>query len=191
MNSEKHHPRQPLSAVVLIWLFITVLPVPSHAEEDGAQLAGQSTALTSIGVVDDLDAPPDPDDPGMGGGFDAVNYFQNILVEKVAECTKGVLKEFETWTRNQALVISRTVQASSSLLAYAALTDPTGVLELSYRFNASQKRARATLFFYSNDGKQHEPAAIKAFLKQYKVDSFEDRLRAAVACKQGLFREPV
>ena len=145
--------------------------------------AGIRTALTSVGAVDDTDAPPDPEDPGLGGGFDAENYFQNILVAKISDCTSGVLKEFVAWAQGQALSIDKTVKEPSSLLAYASLVTPPGVLELSYRFDSTQKRARATLYFYSTDGAQHEPMAIESLLKQYKVANLQDRVRVAIDCK--------
>ena len=145
--------------------------------------SGKRSPLTSIGVVQDADAPPDPDDPGAGGGFDAENYFQNILVGKVGECTAGVLKAFLSWSQAQTLSVPRTVQQPTALLAFTSLTAPPGVLELTYRFSTAQKRARATLFFYSADGAQHEPAAIEALLKKYKVATLQDDIRKAIACQ--------
>tara|TARA_R110001599_G_C12028121_1_gene639759 strand:+ start:252 stop:656 length:405 start_codon:yes stop_codon:yes gene_type:complete len=134
-------------------------------------------------VVQDVDAPPDPDDPGAGGGFDAENYFQNILVGKISECTAGVLKALLSWSNAQTLSVQKTVQQPTSLLAFMALTTPPGVLELNYRFNTAQKRARATLFFYSTDGAQHEPAAIEALLKRYNVATLQNEIRTAIACQ--------
>jgi len=144
---------------------------------------GKRSPLTSIGVVEDIDSAPDPDDPGAGGGFDAENYFQNILVGKVAGCTAGVLKTFLSWAQAQSLTVSKTLQQPTSLLAYTSLTTPPGLLQLTYRYSSTQKRARATLFFYSTDGAQHEPVAIEALLKQYKVASLQDEVRKAIACE--------
>ena len=146
--------------------------------------SGKRSPLTSIGAVEDIDSPPDLDDPGTGGGFDAENYFQNILVGKVSGCIAGVQKAFLSWSQAQSLTVSKTVQQPTSLLAYTSLTTPPGVLQLTYRFSSTQKRARATLYFYSTDGTQHEPAAIEALLKQYKVATLQDELRRAIACQQ-------
>jgi len=145
--------------------------------------SGMRSPLTSIGVVQEVDAPADPDDPGAGGGFDAENYFQNILVGQVGECTAGVLKAFLSWSKAQMLNVPKTVQQPTSLLAFTALSTPSGVLELNYRFSIEQKRARATLFFYSTDGAQHQPAAIEVLLKQYKVATLQDEIRTAIACR--------
>jgi hypothetical protein len=145
--------------------------------------SGRKSPLTSIGVVQDADAPPDSDDPRGGGGFDAENYFRNILVGKVGECTAGVLKAFLSWSQAQMLSVPKTIQQPASLLAFTPLVTPPGVLELDYRFSTAQKRARATLYFYSADGAQHEPAAIEALLKHYKVATLQDELRTAIACQ--------
>lgn len=144
---------------------------------------GRRSALTSIGAVQDLDAPPEADDPRAGSGFDAEGYFQNIVVGKVATCTSNVLKEFASWTKAQSLTISKTSQTAASVLALVSLNSPPGVLELDYRFNQSSKRARATLFFFSPNGSKHEPAALEALLKQYKVAALQDSLRVAIACQ--------
>ena len=161
-------------------LAMTILAIPPcHGQENPP---GKRSALTSIGVVEDVAAARDPDDPGAGGGFDAENYFQNLLVDKVGACTANVLSEFLVWSQAQSLPVSKTVEGPTSVLAYATLATPPGVLELAYRFNATQKRARATLFFYSVDGAKHEPAAIEALLTQYKVASLQDKVRTAIAC---------
>jgi len=138
--------------------------------------------LTSIGAVEDFDAPPDPEDPGSGGGFDAETYFQNVVLAKVASCPEGVLREFLAWSRGHSLSLIKTVEEPAALLAYAALAAPSGVLELVYRFNATQKRSRVTLYFYSGDGSKHEPSALIELLKRYDVASLQDKLRTAVAC---------
>ena len=144
---------------------------------------GKRSPLTSIGVVQEVDAPRDPDDPGAGGGFDAENYFQNILVGKVGECKARVLKAFLSWSNAQALSVPKTVEQPMSLLAFTTLATPPGVLELNYRFSPALKRSRATLFFYSVDGAQHEPPAIEALLNQYNVATLQNEMRTAVACQ--------
>jgi len=140
--------------------------------------------LTSVGVVQDLDAPPDPDDPRVGGGFDAEGYFQNIVIAKVSECTAIVLKVFMTWSSAQSLSIVRSSQTPTTALAFVAIAVPPGVLQLDYRFHTNTKRSRATLFFFSNDGSKHEPLALQAMLKQYKVATLQDSIRTAVACQK-------
>lgn len=157
-------------------------PVVAHAAENDA-LRGKRSALTSIGAVQDIDARPDEDDPRGGGGFDAEGYFQNIVITRVSACVSNVLKEFVSWTREQSLNVSKTSQTEVSVLAFAQLTSPPGILELDYRFRKDTKRSRATLFFFSLDGSKHEPEALIELLKQYKVAALQDGIRIAVACK--------
>lgn len=139
--------------------------------------------LTSIGVVQDLEAPADPDDPRIGGGFDAENYFQNVVIANVSACVGHVLQVFTTWSNAQSLSVAKSTLTATSALAFVPVATPSGVLQLDYRFHADTKRSRVTLFYFSNDGAKHEPAALQAMLGQYKVAALQDDLRAAVACR--------
>jgi hypothetical protein len=138
--------------------------------------------LTSVGVVQELDAVPDPDDPRKGGGFDAEGYFQNIVIANVSECTANVLKVFTTWSSARSLSIAKSTQTPTSALAFVIIAAPAGVLQLDYRFHSDTKRSRATLFYFSNDGSKHEPSALQAMLTQYDIASLQDSIRTAVAC---------
>jgi hypothetical protein len=174
----------PLLPVLALCALLGVL---SGGSARAADLSTEQLAfcspLTSVGVVQDLDAPPDPDDPRKGGGFDAEGYFQNIVISKVSECTANVLKVFTTWTRAQSLTVAKSTQTTTAALAFVTSAAPPGVLQLDYRFHPDTKRSRVTLFFFSNDGSKHEPSALQAMLKRYKVAALQDSLRTAVACQ--------
>lgn len=167
----------------LLFALLACCYADGFATPSDTQLPDKRSPLTSISAVENLDAPPDPDDPGAGGGFDAETYFQNFVLAEVHTCPRVVLNEFIVWSKAQSLSITKTIQEPTSLLAFAALSAPAGVLELVYKFNTTQKRSRATLYFYSGDGSKHEPVAIVELLKRYDVAALQDKLRTAIACR--------
>ena len=172
-----------LPVFALCTLLGTLSSGSAPAADSPAEGLAFRSPLTSVGVVQDLDAPPDPDDPRKGGGFDAEGYFQNIVIAKVSECTANVLKAFTTWSSAQSLSIAKSTQTPTAALAFVTIAAPAGVLQLDYRFQPDIKRSRATLFYFSNDGSKHEPSALQAILTQYKIASLQDSIRIAVACK--------
>lgn len=159
-----------------------VLLLPLAAVDAQGHPRGTPVALTSIGLVDDLDAGIDPDDPGTGGGFDAETYFQNLLVSKVHQCGKGVLQVFLNWAKEGGINIDKTSFGDAATSGYTTISEPPGVLELSYRFDTEKRRSRVTLFFYARDGTKMEPTTIEGLLRRFKVAGLQDKLRDAVTC---------
>src|SRR5258708_34153042 len=78
------------------------------------------TPLTSVGIVESIDAPPDPDDPGVGGGFDAAGYFKNVLGATVASCTKQIGAAADSWIAAQKLVSVLRDASPNHLLIHAS-----------------------------------------------------------------------
>ncbi|MBV8736552.1 MAG: hypothetical protein JO007_04700 [Alphaproteobacteria bacterium] len=142
-----------------------------------------ATPLTSISVVSSLNPPPDPDDPGIGGGFDAEAYFRENLVSSIKDCTKIVTTVVYGWTKANAFSLAKEEVSPGWLLADARRPDDAGILEFIYRVYPHNARARATVFYYSPDGKELDPAQIRSLLTKYKIADLEDQLQSALSCK--------
>ena len=140
------------------------------------------TPLTSVGIVESIDAPPDPDDPGVGGGFDAAGYFKNVLSATVASCTKQIGAATDSWIAAQKLVSVLRDASPNHLLIHASKPGDAGFFEISYRFSVGDKRARVTVFYVAGDGRLLEPTAIPAILNNNEIGSFQDALQKAVRC---------
>lgn len=155
---------------------------PTAARADDDDHGTDRTPLTSIGLVTDLDAPPDPDDPGYGGGFDALNYFENLLDTKIAPCREQLEAATAMWIERHQLSMLLEETGPARLLVHAARSGERGFFEVSYRFDEAQKRARVTLYFVGAEGRLLEPSAIAMLLDEYGVEAFQDSLRSAIRC---------
>ena len=152
----------------------------------GAALADTpKTPLTSIGLVDSIDATTDEDDPGIGGGIDASNYFRNVLGSTIAACTRQVSSAVNSWIKSQRLSPILRETSAAHLLLHASKAGLNGFFEISYRFSETQKRARVTVFFVGNDARLQEPSSIPNFLNEYAIATFQDALENAVRCGEG------
>ncbi len=138
--------------------------------------------LTSIGAVTSLDAPPDPDDPGVGGGFDSEAYFRNRFLPKLSDCTEEIASVYDAWAAAQGLQVPLREQGAGEVLIHATHSDLHGLFELTYRVRPSRERARVTVYFYSRDGARHEPTAIVSMLEAYDIAALQDDLDSALAC---------
>jgi hypothetical protein len=161
---------------------VTSLPV-AWSGMIGNTPSGIRTPLTSIAVVTSLDVSPDPEDPGAGGGFDAETYFREALVSKIGDCTKLIEAEFATWSQLQGFVIPKKERSPAGLLVHATKIGFEGLFELVYRVDPKRERARVTVYYYSNDGVQHEPLGIKMLLDGYGIAALQDKLETALQCQ--------
>jgi hypothetical protein len=149
----------------------------------GAKRSNTGFPLTSIEAVTDIDAPRDPDDPGAGGGVDAAGFFSRRLALKIGTCTAKIRTATDTWGKQQQLVASKIDQQPGDLLMHLGKPDLLGFFELTYRVRLQQERARVTLLFYTADGTQRDPAAIRKMLSEYRIDGFQDNLTKALLCE--------
>ena len=142
--------------------------------------------LTSIGIVSDEDAELDPEDPGTGGGLEVQSYFKTILrsPDQVRACFTRVEAAGAAWASRYEL--SRPVRRldSDRLLVQYAKPGIGGIFELRYRVTTTvPPRARATLFFYRNDGSEQDPALVQRLLTTCGVSQLQDALDAALKCE--------
>jgi hypothetical protein len=138
------------------------------------------TPLTSVGVVTTLDGAPDPDDPGVGGGFDSASYFTNVYSNTVASCTERINRSVDQWLADRKLMPQLRERSSSRLLVHAPAAK--GFFEISYRFDVQQRRARVTLYFVGGDGAMHEPSGIMQLLTDYRIAELQEALQKAILC---------
>ncbi len=104
---------------------------PVLAEETGMN----RSARTSIGAVSSLDAPPDPDDPGIGGGFEQVSYFRNRFIPKLADCTAQIEAVYRDWASNRDLIIPLHESTAGNVLIHATWDGLNGIFEMSFPAN--------------------------------------------------------
>jgi hypothetical protein len=169
-------PKLALMAAALLAAFA---PAASNA----APPRGQATPLTSVGVVSDPDAPPDPDDPGTGGAFDAGAYFQDRLTSAaaIAACAAKIEAVASAWAKKYALTETERDPGVANLTLIYVKAGLQGVFEVTYKVELGT-RARVTLNFFAQDGRALEPAAIQSFITDYGVGALEDGLHDAVGC---------
>jgi hypothetical protein len=153
------------------------------AQVQARKKAAIRSPLTSIGLVTDVDADADPDDPGMGGGVDSTVFFTNKLVPKISACTAIVQSVAATWAKANQLGIVKLSQKPGNLLMHVSNAGLAGFFEVVYRVDVAKERARATLFFYSPDGARHEPVQLRAILDQFEIMKFQDQLVRAMTCE--------
>lgn len=163
-------------------LFLAASSV-AHGSPSAKEMSPYRTPLTSAGAVTSLDVPPDPEDPGAGGGFDSETYFTESLVTKLVDCTNRIEAEVTKWSKSKGLRIRKKEKGPGALLFHALKQGDAGFFEFAYKFNAKQKRARITLYFYSNDGAQHEPLGIERLLNSYDIGGLHDNLENALQCE--------
>jgi hypothetical protein len=165
-----------IAGVLFVGLAVLIIS-PARASK------AKPTPLTSVSIVSSLNPPPDPDDPGIGGGFDAETYFRESLVSSIADCTKLVRAVVSGWTKSNAFSLAKEEVRPGWLLADARRPDDVGILEFIYRVYPNKARARATVFYYLADGKELDPAQIGPLLTKYKITDLEDRLLTALSCE--------
>lgn len=149
---------------------------------EGATAEIARTPLTSVGITETIDARLDPDDPGVGGGFDAAVYFKNVLASTVASCTAKVTMAADSWIAAQKLAPILRDSASNHILIDAAKSGDGGFFEISYRFSLADKRARVTVFYVADDGRLLEPAAIASVLATHEIAALQEALEKALRC---------
>ena len=140
------------------------------------------SALTSVAGTTLLDAPRDPDDPGVGGGIDTTSYFQTRLLPRLSDCTEELLEPITDWIKRHGLVVQKQERLPGNLLVHATNAALSGLFEFTYRVDAARQRARVTLFFYSLDGARHELAGIRDMLATYAIEALQGRLDTALQC---------
>jgi hypothetical protein len=159
------------------WLLV-LAPIGAVA---GAHL-GTPTPLTSVGATSDPDKPA-PNDPGAGGGFSTQGYFQNRTTNPAAisACSAKIETVATAWAKKYALVQAERDAGPAALKLQYVKTGLKGLFELTYQVK-QQAYARVTMNFYTQNGQELEPAAIRTFLTGYGIDSLEDALTAALTC---------
>lgn len=145
----------------------------------------QKTPLTSIGAVSSLDAPPDPDDPGIGGGFDQISYFKNRFIPQLDDCTNQIEEVFINWTVTKGLILPRREVELGNVLIHATKDKLGGFFELIYRVDAKRERARTSVFYFFSDGSKIDPVYIKEFLENWQIAILQDDLDKALNCGQS------
>jgi len=175
-----------ISGFVVIAQALSFCIVASADAKEHVDITGmQRSALTSMAITTDWEAPPDEDDPGAGGGHEAVSYFRTSLVELVPECTNRIKLAFTDWTQKHDLYIPVIEHKKNKVLAYANKNGLDGIFEFSYRVDLDAELARASLYFYSNNGEKHELNSILEVLEEYGINSFQDRLGDELSCGAG------
>ena len=174
-------PRVPSWAYAAATTVLLLTPtLTAFAEQDLSDL--HKTPLTSVSGVTDIDAPPDPEDPGAGGGIDTTTYFRNRLLPKLEDCTSQIETVITTWAKAHQLTTPKTEKLPGNLLIHATRGGLDGIFEVTYRVDQKRERARATVFFYSRDGERHEPAGIQRLLNDFKIAEIQDQLEKALRC---------
>lgn len=163
---------------LLIWMLLLGTTTNAIAEDR----VDKKTPLTSVGAVSSLDAPPDANDPGIGGGFDHISYFRNRLIPKLADCTAEIEAVYQGWAEGHNFLIPVREILPGDLLIHATKEGLNGFFELIYRVDAERERARVTVLFVSPDGRLHDPLSIKEMLMTWEIDTLQDDLDAALAC---------
>jgi hypothetical protein len=164
--------------------FVLVIVVVSLQALAADPTEPMRSPLTSVSAVTSIDAPPDPDDPGIGGGFSGETYFSEALVPKLEECTDRIEAVVAAWTKSLGLVTVKKEKSPGGLLVHTSKSGSGGFFEFVYRVDAKRERARVTLYYYSNDGAQHEPLGIKSLLDTYGITDLQDKLQAALQCRR-------
>lgn len=166
------------STVAVLLLSLMWAGQPCAAE----QSVSNRSPLTSVGAISALELPPDPEDPGIGGGFDHVSYFRNRFIPKLDDCTAQIDAVFRGWVASHDLVIPLHETSPGELLIHATQLGLDGLFELTYRVDTKRERARVTVYFYSPDGVRHAPLAIKEMLERWEISKLQDALDKALAC---------
>ena len=147
----------------------------------GAQL-GSPTPLTSVGAVSNLEAPPDPNEPGIGGGIDHVSYFRNRFIPQLTNCTQQVVAVYREWAGAHALQLPLQETQDGNVLMHATRAGLDGLFELTYRVDTLMERARFTVYYYSADGARLSPLAIPTILEKWDIAALQDSLDGALSC---------
>jgi hypothetical protein len=142
-------------------------------------------ALTSIGATSSLGAPPDPDDPGLGGGFDQVSYFRNRYIPDLEDCTDRIAAVFTDWAKARALMLPRKEVTLGSIVMHATTAELKGIFELVYRIRNGGESARVTVFYFAKDGSRFDPVSVKELLEVWSIADLQDELDGAIACQDS------
>ncbi len=140
------------------------------------------TALTSIGGTATLDTGVDPDDPGIGGGFDQEAFFQNRYIPNLSICTEQIERIFLSWTEAKNLFLPRREASEDQILIHATSDTLDGIFELSYKIDAERMRARVTVFYLLKNGAALNPILIKPLLETWEIADLQDELDDALKC---------
>lgn len=140
------------------------------------------SALTSVAINSDWRNSRDADDPGVGGAYEGVSFFSNILVHRVQHCTDVLKTAFTEWTNEHKFQIRRMSVSAGSILAYADQAGLNGVFEFTYHVDLERQSARVTLYFYSNDNERHEINGLRNLTNTYEIEAFQTRLAVAIDC---------
>lgn len=164
-------------------LGLVLLLIPAlWCTDASAQRDGNRIPLTSIGVVSSLNLPNDPDDPGIGGGFDHVSYFRNRFSPQLEDCSKQLETVFRDWAQQHNLSIPFRDGTPGNVRLHATKSGLGGLFEMTYRVDIKRERARVTVFFFSQDGARQEPVAIESLLVEWQIADLQDGLDRALVC---------
>ncbi len=139
--------------------------------------------LTSVAIIADLDAAPDADDPGTGGGFEAAAYFQTRLADAraIQDCMDPIELAVVNWATGLGLSRSLRDRTRSTLALHYARSGLSGFFAINYRVE-QQIKARVRVDFLILDGTQRSPELARELLAAYRIASLQGSLDTALRC---------
>ena len=153
------------------------------AQPSTGQVLQNPLPLARTVIVTDIDAPPETDDPGTGGGFDISSYFQNKLTSpaNLSACIADVETAVSQWA--MGLGLSRTLKQSqpASLMLHYVKDDLPGLFAIAYDVTEGI-RARIAVDFYSLDGAERAPELAIELNTTFRVAELQDALDIAMSC---------
>ena len=169
-------------AIVLL-LLAAIGGTGTTARADGQTLLKHPTPLTRITLSTDIDAPPDPDDPGTGGSFENSTYFQNKLADasQIRACVTAVRAAASAWANGLGLTPAFEEIRFASVSIHYVKPGLNGLFSIDYQVEGGVK-AKVRVDFYRLDATEISPEAVPELLGTYRIADLQDALDRALRC---------
>jgi hypothetical protein len=171
----------PGAIVLLLLAVIGGTGTPARA--DGQKLFKHPTPLTRITLSTDIDAPPDPDDPGTGGSFENSTYFQNKLADpsQIRACVAAVKAAASAWANGLGLTPAFEEIKGAAMSIHYVKPELSGLFAIDYQVEGGIK-AKVRVDFYRLDATEVRPEAVQELLGTYRIAGLQDALDRALRC---------
>jgi hypothetical protein len=161
---------------------LAMLLVSGAGAQPPSEADRRTVPLTSVALVASLDAPPDPDDPGTGGGFETQAYFETRLADARAihACMDPIEHAVADWSGRMGLFRDLRDRTASSLTLHYVKSGLAGFFAVTYRVE-QQVKARVRVDYILLDGTR-SPELARDLLSTYQIASLQTSLDGALRC---------
>ena len=151
---------------------------------DAAIFAKPPTPFIGITAIDDPMSDFEEPNASSRGAMEMQRFFSTTVVASLDDCLESINQVFVDWYSQHKLIPSQAIRKDDKLQLRIWDKSLQGIFEGGYQFNKQPAYIRASLDYFTLDGKKLPLVAIKSMIGDYKLNQLTTDLRGAMECEQ-------